>query len=176
MDGPPKEEIRLDLAGDELVFPAGRPFCLVCGAEPAGTRKVWFEDLGGGGVSEGIDAMAGKVGALGAGARLLRERVAFRAPLCALHRRRARWAGLPAVGFFLLTVAVFAGVFLLLKRLGVPEKAHKWIAFAAVLPPGWLFWRAWRRKDRGGLPCEVRREEGGVVLRYNGSPPRPPNT
>jgi len=160
-------ELRLRLEKRELVFPEGVAFCLVCGGVPAGKRRVWFEDLAAGAGAPGEIGSSGH--ALGAGARMMANRADFLAPLCKSHRRRAILIGLAANGFMLLAVGVGAlGIYLqgLFKIPRRYEELVRWIAFIPILIPAGFGVYFWMKKDRGGLPCEVRREGGELVLTY----------
>lgn len=159
-------ELRLGLSGRTLRFPDGKAVCLACGAEPAGTRRVWFEEVRGGSLGTGDLARAEN---LGAGIAALVDRVSFDAPLCPAHRARARGytlgailCGLAAVGLIVLG-AMWVG----------PNSGRKSKNFLkewgpillGLIPaiPGYVFWR---KKDRGGLSCEVRREGEEIVLTF----------
>ena len=169
------EELRLGLRGRDLVFPGGKAFCLVCGETPAGDRRVWFEDTAAAGV-----ATPGTIGstrhALGTGARAIAERIDVQAPLCSRHKTRALWIGLGAVGFMVLAVAVSALGIVLTNHLKIPrryENIASWIAFLPALIPAGFGVYFWKKKDRGGLDCEARREGNDLVLTY---PDRMPGT
>src|SRR5947209_17010732 len=98
------ERLVLGLDGATLVFPEGKACCLVCGAPPSGTRRVWFEDLGSTGSGAGEPGSRGH--ALGAGISAIRGRVQFEAPLCRVHRRAATLLSVKATVLFLLSIAV----------------------------------------------------------------------
>jgi hypothetical protein len=162
------EELRLGLKGRELVFPDGKAFCLVCGAAPAGTRRVWFEDMGSAGL-----AASGEIGstrhALGTGARVIASRIEFQAPLCGPHKTRAIRTGLGAIACMLLGVGVLVLGNVVLSRFKILRKYEdfsRWIPFIPALVPAGFGYVFWRRKDRGGLPCEARRDEEDLVLTY----------
>lgn len=160
-------ELRLELQGRRLVFPDGKPVCLVCFGEPAGSRSVWFEDLG-------HHAGFSKTAALETGVQAIRERIAFDAPLCRPHRARARWFGLGGGLCMLAAVGMIAlGAMLFGATPGRKSKSFlaEWgPVLLGLLPaiPGYLLWR---KKDRGGLSCEVRREGAtGLVLSFSDDP------
>ena len=168
------EELRLGLQGHALLFPDGKPFCLVCGAEPRGTRRVWFEDVVQGG--KGIERLGTRVGSLATGVRALAGRIAFDAPHCRAHRARAILTGAAAAGLFLLALAVLATGAILLRggsaRRGSGAGIAEWIVMGLALLPGSAGAFLWIRKDRGGLACGVRREDDELVLTYEGRVPR----
>jgi hypothetical protein len=172
------EELRLGLDGRELQFPDGRPFCLVCGDTPSGTRRVWFEDTGA--ASAGLPGHIGSADhALGTGARAIANRIDFHAPLCSRHRRRAVVIGLAALGCMLLAVGVIILDHYLIDYLKGLLKIRRryddivgWMAFLPSLIPAGFGVYFWRKKDRGGLTCDVRREAELLVLTYSERTPQ----
>lgn len=152
----------MGLDGKALVFPGGRPICLACGAEPAGTRRVWFEAVEGG-------VPLTRVGSLGRGVSALANRVTFDAPLCAGHLRRARALSLKAVGLALLGLAVRVGAIAGQKAAGWNLVDRKglvgYLPFVPALIPWGFAYFYWPAKDRGGLACEMGRDGDGLVLR-----------
>jgi hypothetical protein len=169
------EELRLGLAGRNLVFPGGAPFCLVCGAAPSGSRRVWFEDTGAAG-----QAASGHLGstrhALGTGVRAIADRIEFQAPLCPPHRTRALLIGLGAFGCMLAAVGVLVLGIVLLRQFKIPRKYEDlslWIPFIPALVPAGFGALFWKRKDRGGLSCEARREGEDLILIYPDRVPGP---
>jgi len=162
------DELRLGLRDHTLVFPEGKLCCLVCGRPPAGVRRVYYETV------EGEGALEGRMGAAGAGVQAIANRLTFDAPLCADHRRKATLTGLAGVGFMLLALAVIA-----LGAAFAPKSSRKggqadiigYVFMGLALIPGGFGYVFWRRKDRGGLPCEVRREGAELVLVYPGRAP-----
>lgn len=156
-------ELRLRLDGTRLVFVDGRPVCLACGAEPAGVRRVWFEAVEGG-------APMTRAGSLARGVAALSNRIAFDAPLCALHHRRARRLSYKAAGLGLLGLAILVGTIVGLEAAGWDLTKKKglvgYLPFLPALVPWTFAYFAWQAKDRGGLACEARREGEGLVLSY----------
>jgi hypothetical protein len=158
-------ELRLGLDGTRLVFPDGRPVCLGCGAEPAGTRRVWFEDVrSGAGLTQAATMEAAASG--------LKNRIVFDAPLCAAHRARARWRSLGTFLCFLGILGVVALMAVLESRAGRKglSSGVKYGLYALALLPGVPMFFLWQSKDRGGLSCRVSRENDGLVLTF----PEPP--
>ncbi|HYE98595.1 MAG TPA: hypothetical protein VEJ18_06765 [Planctomycetota bacterium] len=156
-------ELRLGLDGKALVFPDGRPICLACGAEPTGTRRVWFETMDAG-------ADLSRPGSLERGVAALRHRVAFDATLCGRHLRRARGLSLKAAGLGLLSVALLVGAIVGFKAAGWDLSKEKsllgYLPFVPALVPAVFAYFAWQAKDRGGLDCEARRDGEDLVLTY----------
>jgi hypothetical protein len=161
-------ELKVQLQGARLVFPDGKPICLVCRGEPAGARRVWFEEVHG--TRLGTDDVSRGLG-LAAGARALRERIAFDAPLCGRHRAAARWlsvgtalCGLATVGAMALGVALFGSPS---TRRTSKSSPAEWAPMLLGLIPAIPGLFLWRKKDRGGLTCEVRRDgPTGLVLMW----------
>ena len=162
-------ELRLRLDGKSLVFPDGRPICLACGGEPAGTRRVWFETAEAG-------ADLSRPGSLERGVAALRHRVTFDASLCARHLRRARVLSLKAVGLALLSVAVLVGAIVGFQAAGWDLSKEKgllgYLPFVPAAVPAVFAYFAWKAKDRGGLACEARRAGENLVLTYPGEADR----
>ena len=154
-------ELRLGLDGRRLVFPDGKAVCLACGAEPVGTRRVWFEEVRGAGVDRSSNLLAG--------VQAIAGRITFDAPLCRAHRSRARWLSL---GTGLCALA-FIGMIVLGVTLVGPTSGRKpkgflkeWGPILLGLIPAIPGYFLWRKKDRGGLDCDVRREGDNLVLAY----------
>ena len=164
------EELRLRVRGRDLVFPDGKPMCLVCGAPPSGTRTVWFESPRG-----DLSHPGSKGAALGTGLAAIASRIPFEAPLCRGHRRKAILTGLAAPAFMLSALGVIA-----LGAIFGPDTTRRkpkgdlvqYVVIGLSLIPGGFGYFFWRRKDRGGLPCDVRREGGDLVLEYPDRAPR----
>ena len=153
--------IELELSGKKVVFPETKPFCLVCGAKPVGTKQVWFEDH----VDTVTESGAGK---LGAGAGAIAERITFEAPLCGVHRKQARLLSLKTAGFSVLAMILAGGG----ATLGVTQKWPEPVIFGlAIVLGGWPGVMAgiyWVQKDRGGLTCKAHLEDDGtLVLKWN---------
>lgn len=157
------KELRLGLQGVKLAFPDGKAVCLVCFGEPAGLRRVWFEELR---EHHGFT----KAEALGTGVAAIRDRIAFDAPLCRAHRARARWLGVGAALCMLAAVGMIAlGAMLFGASPGKKSKSFlaEWGPVLLAFLPGIPGYLLWRKKDRGGLACEVRREGAtGLVLSF----------
>lgn len=160
-------ELRVSLQGKKLVFPDGKAACLACGAEPAGVRRVWFEQVHGGHVGTGDLARGGN---LLAGAQAIAARITFDAPLCRAHRARARWlsagTGLCALAFIGM---IALGIWLVGPTKGRKPKSFlaEWGPFLMGLIPALPGYFLWRKKDRGGLSCDVHRDgPTGLVLRF----------
>lgn len=158
-------ELRVGLEGKRLVFPDGKAACLACGGEPAGVRRVWFEEVAG--ALPGTGDLA-RFNNLAAGARAIAERITFDAPLCRAHRAKARWL---SVGCALCALAVVGMIALGIWLVGSPSGRRKetflqkWGPILLGLLPAIPGYFLWQRKDRGGLTCEVRREgASGLVL------------
>lgn len=161
------KEIRVGLDGTRLIFPDGRAVCLACGAEPAGTRRVWFEDVpAGAGFTQLGTAKAAVAG--------LKNRIAFDAPLCAAHRSRARWRSLGTFLCFLGMLGVVALMVYLESKAGRKglSSGVKYGLYALALIPGLPMYFLWQSKDRGGLTCSVSREDDGLRLTFP-DPPAP---
>ncbi|HEX7901218.1 MAG TPA: hypothetical protein VF950_25900 [Planctomycetota bacterium] len=153
-------ELRLELQGRRLVFPDGKAVCLACGAEPVGTRQVWFEDMSG----VGLDRTSQMMGSVQA----LAGRITFDAPLCRAHRSKARMLSLGTA----LCGLAFIGMIALGMWIVGPTSARKpktfwqqWPLALSLIPalPGYFLWQ---KKDRGGLRCEVRRDGENLVLSF----------
>lgn len=166
------EDLRLPIRGRDLAFPDGKAICLVCGAAPSGTRTVWFESPQGGG-----SHLGSKGHALGIGVAAIAGRIAFKAPLCKPHRWKAFRTGLLALVFMLGAAGVIVlGLFVapdgIHPRKKLKQEIVGYVFMALALIPvafGTVFWQ---RKDRGGLPCEVRREGEVLVLTYPDRAPK----
>lgn len=156
-------ELRLELQGKKLSFPDGKAVCLACGAEPAGVRRVWFEELQ-------HHAGFSKSAALETGVQAIRERIAFDAPLCRAHRVKARWLGVGAALCMLAAVGMIAlGAMLFGASPGRKPKSFfaEWGPILLGFIPGIPGYLLWRMKDRGGLRCDVRREAAtGLILSF----------
>ncbi|MCE9583580.1 MAG: hypothetical protein K8T20_13935 [Planctomycetes bacterium] len=154
----------LEETNGELVFPGGRPFCLRCGAEATGTARVTFESDPGFHFS--------RAGQILGHLEILADRVRFRAALCARHRgeiwklrRACLGMGACAIGALVLGAAASGP-----ERGATPAIAG--IVVAVVLLLGMM--PVWKRKDRGGLPCDVARaHDGRLILYYRETAPRP---
>ena len=92
----PQRALVLGQEGKRIVFPDEESFCLVCGEESAGTRRVWFEALDAPPIIPGT--MAGRMAGLGGGIAAIVGRVTFDAPLCREHRKHARLLSLKTTG------------------------------------------------------------------------------
>jgi len=140
---------------------------------------VWFEDTASAGA-----AAHGHIGskghALGTGLVAIATRIDFHAPLCSPHRWRAVRIGLAAFGCLLLGVGVIlldhhliAYVKGLLKIRRDHEDIVGWLTLLPALVPFGFMYYFWRKKDRGGLPCDARREGEILVLTYPDAAPVP---
>ncbi|MBI3858583.1 MAG: hypothetical protein HY293_23095, partial [Planctomycetes bacterium] len=152
-----------------LRFPDDRAFCLVCGAPPAGARRVWFEDVPAGNPGSDLAHLGSQGHALGKGIAAIRDRVQFDAPLCGAPLRRASRTGWAALGLMLLAVGVLVAAILMLKQFKVPKKQAGWVDWLPFIPalvPAVFGGLLWKRKDRGGLPCDVYAVGDEVLLVY----------
>ena len=77
-------QLRLVLRHKLLEFPQGASICLVCGASPAGARRVYFEEPRG--------VAFGQVGAIRSGIDAMDNRIEFDAPLVSSRRILGRWS------------------------------------------------------------------------------------
>ncbi|HVE41737.1 MAG TPA: hypothetical protein VNM14_17730 [Planctomycetota bacterium] len=164
------QELRFQIKGRALQFPDGKPFCLVCGATPAGVRRVWFEETGVDGAS-----LVSRSHALGQGVQAIANRIEFDAPLCKEHRWRATLAGLAGIACFLLAAAVIgAGVMLGgdTTRRKAGTDWMKYISMGLCLIPGGFGYMFWKRKDRGGLRCSAHLDGDKLVLTWPDAAPK----
>jgi hypothetical protein len=160
------EDLRLEIQGTALAFPGAKPFCLVCGKRPEGTKRVWFEELPADGAAL-AGGMVGRAAELAGGVKAIAGRITFDAPLCGVHRGRALLLGLGAVLAMLAAVGTIIGVSILTKSWKLSKSMDTALAVGPALVPGLAGYLLWRKKDRAGLPCEARREgPSGLVLRY----------
>jgi hypothetical protein len=169
------ERVVLGLNKRTIVFPDGRPYCLICGAPATGSRQVWFEDIGSAGPAHGIPGDKGY--GLDVGVQAIRSRLTFDAPLCRVHRRQALFLSLKAVGLFLLSVGILVAGGMVIDRLKLPRNLS-WVGqyapFVPALPVAIVAGVLWKRKDRGGLTCKASSDQGRLVLEYESPLPRPP--
>ena len=160
------KDLIVALADKQVVFPDGVPHCLACGGEAAGTRRVTFEP-----VDDFV--MPTHAGKLLSHLQALRRRVAFDAPLCGPHLRRAKalsWKA-PLYGLSALSLVSGAVVVLLGTSLAEQSKAA-WLLLLPGVIAILITYATWISKDRGGLPCQaVLLEDGGVLLKYPDSDP-----
>lgn len=166
----PGEAIALGLSGDQLIFPDGRPFCLVCGRRPLGTRVVRFRDPDFADretrplntLLQFVHPLLGQLNT----ARLVSFE--FGAPLCWRHLGRGLAPDIAALAAFVLVVA---GLVLLALK-GADRGYLKLGLVAAVILAGFFFVRRGRRRPK--LPCVALREtRERVILVYAGGAPRP---
>lgn len=149
------------LEGTRIVFPDGVPVCLSCGGAVSGTRRVTFEPVDG-------FVMPTHAGKLLSHFKALRERVAFDAPLCEAHLRRAKSLSrkAPLYGLASLGLLLAAVLTLLQTKLYEQSKAA-WLLLAPGMVMFFITHGTWIAKDRGGLPCEATRlEDGSLLLKY----------
>ncbi len=169
--GDEKRELRLGLSGDRLVFPEGRPFCLVCGRRPLGTRVVHardpeFAERQTRDVNTLLEFVHPILGRLNT-ARLVAFE--FEAPLCWRHLGRGMGPAAAAIAVYLLFVGLLA---LLVLKSAEPGGYVKLGLVGAAILAGFLFVR--RGKGRPVIPCvAVRETRERVVLVYETEAPRP---
>jgi hypothetical protein len=171
-------ELRLGCRGRALLFPEGRPFCLVCGRRPLGTRTLAFKDVEyADRKTQVANLLLRRVHPLLAWFNRSRH-VTFRidAPLCLRHYWRGRILDVAVIALFLAAAAAVIGLGLAGKLPRGPSDVGsllKGALIAIVLVPGVLVWT--RARKGPVLPCEVRRAgEDAIVLTYKdeASPPR----
>lgn len=163
------QDLIVILQDRHVVFPDGIPTCLACGGGVSGTRRVTFEP---------VDnfVMPTHAGKLLSHFKALRERVAFDAPLCEEHHRRAASLAWKAPLHLLIGAILSVAAVVTVLGLKLDEKSKA--SWLLVLPGGvWMLigFDFWIAKDRGGLPCEATRlEDGSVLLKYPDSDPAAP--
>lgn len=170
-------ELKLGFSGGNLVFPDGRPFCLVCGRRPFKSRPVSAKD------QDYAERQAGTVNAvletlhpvLGGLNRLRVAAFSFEAPLCILHYWKGRYTQLATTVLFVLGLSAVAVLYffdLLPAWIAKDGRALKGIALGIVVLGAFLFLR--RSKVPDLLPCEIRREsKQTLILSYEREAPRP---
>jgi hypothetical protein len=170
------EELKLGLSGRRVIFPDGRPFCLVCGATPRGLRRVSFKDPEfAERATEGVNLLLQHVHPALAWANKTRlVRFDFEAPLCFRHLWKGRLGEILVIGLFLVCLALF--VVLWLKG-RLPNQANltgsylKTILVSIPVLGAWLLWKRSVRKPL--LPCQAKRlSKEMIVLSYPESAPR----
>jgi hypothetical protein len=166
------EELRLPIRGKDLVFPDGKAYCLVCGAPPSSARTVWFESPRADGGPPGSKGRA-----LAIGVAAIAGRITFKAPLCGPYRWKAFRTGLLAAVFMLAAVGVivlgsFWGADGVPPRKRLRQQVVGSVSVGLSLIPGAFGYVFWRRKDRGGIPADVRREGDTLVLEYPDRAPK----
>jgi hypothetical protein len=160
-------QLRLILRHKLLEFPQAQPFCLVCGAKPAGARRVYFEET--------RQPAFGKVGGIRSGIDAIDNRIEFDAPLCPAHLARARMLAVLAPILGVSAIGLIIVGFWLGQLLPLPEWLRSYFPFLIAGPDLIAMYIFWRRKDRGGIPCSIERlEESEVLLTYSRNAPRGP--
>lgn len=173
----PPAELRLGLSGRALVFPEGRPFCLVCGAPPFARRTVPCRDgdyaLR---TSRDLNSLLEWINPALAYFNW-RRKAAFSidAPLCFRHFWRGLLGEFVVIGAFVIALVALVIAWAKGKLPSGPSETGALLKgglIAIFLVGGWLLSRFGPRAPV--LPCAVKREtETRIVLVYPDGFPAP---
>lgn len=164
-------ELQLGLSGRTLVFPDGRPICLVCGRPPCARRTAALKDVAyAARRSAGLNTLLERVHPALAWVNQERHvRFKIEVPVCRRHLLRGRWADL---GVILASMLLWgAAAWAALQGWVEPKSVGAgFLKMGLMLLPVATAWTAWRFRSRSPLlPCTVRREAADrVVLVYEG--------